>query len=98
MNAYYVVTWDFQLDETDEIVKDGTVFTDLPSAQNVYSEVLFASIDADFSTRSKPRLSKRIGKSGYITGETSIRKVESVDLVGALQEAFSGRGKVVNGN
>lgn len=98
MNTYYVVIWDFEIEESGDVVKDGVVFTDLESAQKEYREILFASINADFSARSKPRSSKRIGKSGYCTGETGLLEVDSEDLVSALQEALTGGGKEVSDN
>lgn len=97
-NTYYVVTWDFEIEESGEVVKDGVVFTSLEPAQDEFSTVFIASIDAEFRARSNPTWSRRIEKYGYITGETSLREVTAEGLVHALQEALSGAGKEISDN
>lgn len=95
VTVYYVVTWDFELEESGETVKDGVVFTDLKSAQEEARDALIASIDSDFAARLPPVLSKRLGKAGYITGESCIQEVEALHPENALQKALEGRGKEV---
>jgi len=71
------------------------VFSGLESAQEKASELFIASIDSDLSPRLPPVLSKRLGKTGYVTGEPTIREVEALHLADALQQAFEGRGKEI---
>lgn len=92
MNLYYVVTWDFELEESDDVVKDGVVFTDLKLANEEATKALIASIDFSFASRLKPIISKRLGKTGYIRDEVKTLEVETSHPGHALQEALAGRG------
>ena len=95
MTIHYVVIWDFDVEESGEVVKDGVVFSGLKSAQDKEIELLLASLDSDFSPRLLPVLSKRLGKTGYVTGVPSIYEVEALQPRDALQEAMEGKGKII---
>ena len=51
MTIFYVVTWNFELDDSGEVVTDGSVFTDPKSAAIKEIEVLGTALNTEFSSR-----------------------------------------------
>ena len=97
MTEYFAVVWDFELEESGEVVKDAVLFTDLGRAKEHECTVFIAVLDNDFSQKAMPLYSKRLGKSGYIVGDKSpmIKRLKSPDAVTAMGEVLQGRGEEI---
>jgi len=91
----YVSTWDFEIEDSGDVVKDGLVFGDIGSAKREANKMLIASLDFDFASRAKPITSRRLGKAGYVVGNVKILAVQTSNAMHALQEALAGRGSEV---
>ena len=92
MATFYVTLWDFELEESGEIVKDGLVFTTREAAKAQESNAFLSSIDNDLAARVEPHWSKRLNASGFITGESSIIEIDADNPEAALQGAIKGEG------
>lgn len=91
-SLYYVVLWNFERDESGEVVREGVVFSDAAAAAEEASSKLLAELDYAFAPRVNPIFSARLGGMGYVAGEVSVRAVAARCLNVALREALAGKG------
>ena len=92
---YFVLVWDFELDESGQVVKDGAVFTELKAAQTREKHVLIAALNYDFASRVEPVVSRRLKQSGYVVGLPVVRALNAGDVSSALADALDGKGQEV---
>jgi hypothetical protein len=96
MNEYYVVVWDFEIEESGDIVKDGLVFFLLTQAKAEAARKMVATIDDDFAARVKPENSRRLNKTGFVAGTPELKRVFATDPAKALETGLASGGEDVD--
>lgn len=95
-SLYYVVLWNFECDESGELVREGVVFSDAAAAAKEATTKMIAELNYAFAPRVKPIFSARLGGMGYVAGEVSVRAVTAGCLNVALREALAGKGTEIS--
>jgi len=96
MDIYYVALWDFELEDSGNVVKDGLVFSSRKAAEAHADGALLSSLDSEFTTRLKPQWSRRLNAGGYIVGEASVVEIEAPNAEAAFTGALAGKGKLLD--
>lgn len=93
---YYVVLWDFELDDSGDVVKDGLVFTTIEAAKNEAERKLIEEIDNDLSSRKvNPVWNVRLRKWGYVAGDVIVKSISAGDAITAFEGVLTGKGEEV---
>jgi len=95
MATFYVTLWDFELEDSGEIVKNGLVFSSLKAAEDEFSNALLSNLDSDFASRAKSRECRRLHACGYVVGNIAITRIDAQSLEAALADALAGKGEEI---
>ena len=95
-SLYYVVLWNFQLDDSGKTVRDGVVFSDIEAAKNEAGAKLVEELNYAFASRLRPTWSVRFSGRGYVVGDIVVKAIAAAGQFEALQEALVGKGEEVH--